>query len=54
MSKKNQAAEKPQACPFCGKRELGASSSGRHSLCRKCNRIVLRSRPYKPSGRKPA
>jgi len=45
MSKKNEAAEKPEACPFCGKRELGTSPSGKHLVCRKCGRVVLQPKP---------
>ena len=54
MTKKNQPEEKPSTCPFCGHTDWAPSPSGKYYLCRKCNRIVLRSRPYKPSGRKPA
>jgi len=45
VSNRNQAAEKPQACPFCGHTDLAPSPSGKHLVCRKCNRIVLTPRP---------
>jgi ribosomal protein S27E len=51
MSKKNQPEEKPSTCPFCGHEDLAPSPSGKHLVCRKCNRIVLTPKPT-PAGRK--
>ena len=49
MSKKNEAAEKPQACPFCGHTDLAPSPSGKHLVCLKCGRVVVL--PTAPSGK---
>jgi transcription elongation factor Elf1 len=50
MSNKNQAAEKPEACPFCGHEDLAPSPSGKHLVCGKCGRIVMVPKPASGQG----
>ena len=35
----------PEACPYCNEMRLTQSSSGKHLVCKKCGRIVVRGWP---------
>lgn len=39
------AIRDPDSCPFCNKRRLAPSSSGKHLVCQKCGRIVVSGWP---------
>jgi len=42
--KAESSSPQNEACPFCKEGILAASPSGRHLVCQKCGRIVLRAK----------